>query len=71
MAFEGSFLGDPAKLQPTDRLECGVCWWIYDPAKGDEVWHIPPGTPFAALPAHWRCPHCDAPQHKFMVIADD
>jgi rubredoxin len=71
MTFEGSFLGDRSKLHPDDRLECGVCWWVYDPAQGDEVWHVAPGTPFAALPEHWRCPQCDAPQHKFMVIADD
>ncbi|MGL4407191.1 MAG: rubredoxin [Zoogloea sp.] len=69
--FEGSFLGDASKLKDSDRLECGICWAVYDPALGDEHWGIPPGTPFTALPEHWRCPQCDAPQHKFMVLADD
>lgn len=66
--FEGSFLGDKARIAPQARLECGICWWIYDPEQGDELGQVAPGTPFAALPPHWTCPNCDAPQHKFMVI---
>ncbi|MHB8353640.1 MAG: rubredoxin [Burkholderiales bacterium] len=65
--FEGSFFGDNGKLEASTRLECGICWWVYDPALGDPVWHIPAGAPFSALPEHWRCPNCDAPKHKFMV----
>ncbi|HEY6897500.1 MAG TPA: rubredoxin [Rhodocyclaceae bacterium] len=49
-------------------FECGICWHVYDPAEGDDVCQIPPGTPFAALPANWTCPNCDAPKHKFMVL---
>ncbi len=48
-------------------LECGVCWWVYDPAVGDPVRDIAPGAPFSALPADWRCPKCDAPAAQFMV----
>lgn len=69
--FEGSYLGNDARLDPAARLECGICWWVYDPAEGDALAQVPPGTPFAALPAHWCCPNCEAPRHKFMVIADD
>lgn len=65
--FEGSYLGDDNKLDAATQLECGICWWEYDPALGDPVWHIAPDTPFSALPEHWRCPNCDAPKHKFMV----
>lgn len=68
--FEGSYLGDEARIADDARLECGICWWIYDPAVGDPVWQIPPGTPFAVLPEHWRCPHCDAPKYRFMVVQD-
>jgi rubredoxin len=68
--FEGSYLGDEARIDDDARLECGICWWIYDPAVGDPVWQIPPDTPFAALPEHWRCPHCDAPKYRFMVVQD-
>ncbi len=66
--FEGSFLGNAARLDPDSVLECGVCWWVYDPALGDDTWQIPAGTPFAELPAHWRCPACDAAAEQFMVL---
>ena len=49
-------------------LECGICWTHYDPAEGDGVAQIAPGTPFAMLPDDWRCPNCDAPKAKFMVV---
>ncbi len=52
------------------RMECGVCWEVYDPARGDDVWQVPPGIPFAALPGHWRCPRCDAPQERFLELAE-
>lgn len=51
------------------RMECGVCWAIYDPAEGDPIWQIPPDTPFSRLPPEWRCPSCDAEQIKFMCLA--
>ncbi|MDO6965965.1 rubredoxin [Rhizobium alvei] len=53
-----------------DRMECGICWHVYDPAEGDPVWQIPPGTPFSELPEDWRCPNCDALQSKFMRLGD-
>lgn len=46
--------------------ECGVCWATYDPAVGDDVWQIPAGTLFEALPDEWRCPKCDSPKEKFV-----
>jgi len=69
--FEGSYLGDASKLAPEAKLECKVCWHVYDPALGDEYWQIPPGTPFAQLPAHWSCPECGCPKEQFMVVLDD
>jgi len=65
--FEGSFLGDASRIGDNAVMECGVCWWKYDPALGDEVWQIAPGTAFLALPDYWRCPNCDAPQTQFML----
>jgi rubredoxin len=54
------------------RLECKICWQVYDPALGDPlVWQIPPGTPFAELPAHWTCPNCSATKDQFLVLNDD
>ncbi len=68
--FEGSYLGDASKLSPDASLECGVCWHVYDPAVGDPVWQIAPGTPFAELPDHWTCPDCASPKARFMVVDD-
>jgi rubredoxin len=52
------------------RLECKICWTVYDPAVGDEVWQIAPGTPFSELPAHWSCPHCSAEKSAFLPLDD-
>jgi len=56
---------------PDDRFECGICWTIYDPAAGDDVAQIPPGTPFDELPDDWCCPHCDGPKSRFLRLGDD
>ena len=66
--FEGSYLGDGSKIADDTRLECGVCWWVYDPALGDEATQVPPGTPFRLLPDTWNCPNCSTDKSKFMVI---
>lgn len=68
--FEGSFLGNGAQLPASTRLECKICWWVYDPQLGDPVWQIEPGTAFNNLPAHWRCPECDGDAEQFMVLVD-
>ena len=57
-------------IGPATRLECGICWTVYDPAEGDPVWQVPPGTSFADLPAHWTCPNCACEKHKFLVLDD-
>ncbi|GGB78706.1 hypothetical protein GCM10011352_00390 [Marinobacterium zhoushanense] len=67
--FEGSYLGNNERLSPDAKLECKICWYQYDPAVGDEVWQIAPGTPFAELPEHWCCPQCDGERDQFMVVA--
>ena len=66
----GSYGGDPARISDAARLECKICWYVYDPARGDDYWQIPPGTPFSQLPEHWTCAECDASKHGFMVIED-
>jgi rubredoxin len=59
-----------SRLRPETRLECRICWHVYDPSKGDEYEQIPPGTPFTELPEHWRCPQCDADKGMFLPIDD-
>ena len=57
-----------ARLDDNSRLECKICWYVYDPTEGDPVEQIPPGTAFSALPDHWRCPQCDAEKNKFLLL---
>jgi rubredoxin len=59
------------RVDDATRLECRICWHVYDPAEGDEVEQIPPGTPFSALPDHWRCPECDAEKSMFLPLPAD
>ena len=57
-----------ADVFPAGRMECGVCWHVYDPAIGDEVWQIEPGVAFHDLPGHWRCPVCDGAKSQFLPL---
>jgi [NiFe] hydrogenase assembly HybE family chaperone len=66
--FEDSYGGDGSKLADDTRLECGICWWVYDPALGDDFAQIAPGTPFRLLPDTWVCPNCAAVKSKFLVL---
>jgi len=50
------------------RMECGVCWYVYDPVVGDDVWQIETGVAFHDLPDHWRCPECDQEKSKFLPL---
>lgn len=65
---ESNWQNDGATPSDTPRRECKICWHVYDPVLGDEVWQIAPGTPFEALPGHWRCPVCDAAKDAFLVL---
>ncbi len=68
--FEGSYLGHAERIPADARMECKICWHVYDPTQGDEIGQIPAGTPFAALPEHWRCPECDGDKNQFMLLPD-
>ena len=67
-AFETFGVSDDAR--PDAAFECGICWHVYDPAEGDDVRQVPPGIAFVDLPGDWRCPNCDAPKEKFMVLGE-
>ena len=68
--FAGSYGGDVSAVAPTARLECRICWYVFDPEIGDESRQIPAGTPFAGLPDDWSCPICSGDRTGFMVIAE-
>ncbi len=63
-------MSSTAAVHDSARLECRVCWYVYDPVRGDDVWHIAPGTPFAALPEHWTCPNCSTTKDQFLLLDD-
>jgi rubredoxin len=68
--FSGSFGGDTAKISAATRLECNICWHVYDPAEGDATRQIEAGTSFAMLPDDWSCPVCSGDKAGFMVVED-
>lgn len=59
-----------ARIDDATKMECKICWYLYDPADGDPVEQIEPGTPFRALPDYWRCPQCDAEPGAFIPATD-
>lgn len=66
-------MNEPAgteRLSDDTKLECRICWYVYDPAEGDAAEQIPPGTPFRELPGYWRCPQCDAEPNAFLPMED-
>jgi len=58
------------RISADTRLECRICWYVYDPALGDEVEQVPPGTAFADLPMHWCCPQCASTRDQFLPLAE-
>jgi rubredoxin len=67
----GTSTSDPtARLERDTRLECRICWYVYNPAEGDAEQQIEPGTPFLELPDHWRCPQCDSEPQVFIPVED-
>ena len=44
---------------------CANCGYVYDPAAGDPMNGIPPGTAFERLPPGWVCPMCYAAKSQF------
>ncbi|HEX8705548.1 MAG TPA: rubredoxin [Myxococcaceae bacterium] len=52
------------------RYQCTVCAHIYDPAEGDPVGGIAPGTAFEDIPDTWVCPDCGASKADFEPLED-
>jgi GntR family transcriptional regulator/MocR family aminotransferase len=47
------------------RFICRGCYFIYEEASGLPAQSIRPGTPFADIPANWRCPDCGTEKTTF------
>ncbi|WP_034919453.1 anaerobic nitric oxide reductase flavorubredoxin [Erwinia sp. 9145] len=41
-----------------ERMQCSVCQWIYDPALGEPMQDVGPGTLWADVPNDFLCPEC-------------
>lgn len=54
-----------ARRAPPLQFMCGGCYFIYDQSAGLPDQSIAPGTPFAAIPANWRCPDCGTEKSTF------
>lgn len=51
----------------TQRYECIVCKYIYNPKFGNEKANIKPGTSFDDLPEDWVCPVCGEGKDMFEI----
>lgn len=47
---------------------CVVCGFIYDEAEGRAEDGIAPGTPWAQVPADWKCPECSVGKDRFEMM---
>jgi GntR family transcriptional regulator / MocR family aminotransferase len=55
----------PIANNGTRRFICRGCYFIYDEADGLPHQSIGPGTSFASIPPHWRCPDCGTEKATF------
>ena len=58
----------PVVQQREPVFQCRHCLTTYDPAFGDEMNSVPPGTPFLNIDNTYECPTCDAPKSDFAEI---
>lgn len=69
LALPGVVTGPASAFPAGQRFICtepGCLPFIYNPAEGDPQGGIPPGTPFADIPADWRCPVCGVTKDDFI-----
>lgn len=53
------------------RMQCKVCWYVYNPDEGCPEEAVDPGTPFLDLPDDFVCPDCEHPKTAFLPLDDD
>ncbi len=52
----------------SQKYECNICGYVYDPDMGDPDNGVATGTAFADLPDDWECPLCGAPKEEFSPV---
>lgn len=50
------------------KLQCTMCGWVYDEAKGIPDEGINPGTAWADIPEDWTCPVCGSGKEDFEMV---
>ena len=50
------------------KYKCTVCGHVYDPAEGEPIGGIPPGTSFENIPDDWVCPICGVGKEDYIMI---
>ncbi|ECE8503680.1 arabinose-5-phosphate isomerase GutQ [Salmonella enterica subsp. enterica] len=53
------------------KMQCSVCQWIYDPALGEPLQDVAPGTPWSDVPDNFLCPECSLGKDVFDVLATE
>ncbi|EBI3558225.1 anaerobic nitric oxide reductase flavorubredoxin, partial [Salmonella enterica] len=53
------------------KMQCSVCQWIYDPALGEPLQDVAPGTPWNDVPDNFLCPECSLGKDVFDVLATE
>jgi len=48
-----------------ESYKCAICGYVYDPAEGEPLNGIKPGTEFHNLPDDYICPICGAGKEEF------
>ena len=44
-----------ARIADDTKMQCKICWYVYDPAEGCPENQTPPGTPFSAQSLYTPC----------------
>jgi anaerobic nitric oxide reductase flavorubredoxin len=52
-------------------MQCSVCQWIYDPAKGEPNQDVAPGTQWNEVPDSFLCPECSLGKEVFEVLSTE
>ena len=63
-----SFVPEPKEKAVSEKYECSVCGYVYDPVAGDPENGVEPGTAFEALPESWVCPVCGVDKASFKLL---
>jgi rubredoxin len=52
----------------TQKYQCEICGYVYDPEEGDPEGGIAPGTAFEDIPEDWVCPVCSVGKDEFEAV---